>query len=358
MTTARLWARVAQRFREERELKAQPLGIRFGCVFRDGALLLRLPYGDYRVGRDELRAAFRLLAEGAKPEELRLVTKYPAYLAAVQEDVEENLEELASGDGADSAFDDEEEGAVEAILVEQAKSLTRAASDVGEKGASAPEVSEPTVDIAAILSQLAEEKSQKEELAREQAGLRVEAEGLREKLAAALDKNAQLEMALKEALAKKAAGPVGIGAQVDWSALVAVTRRTATEIEDPEYRRQIEEAADLLSSRPKLTAHNCRDLLEELARDEYVAYIKSKPLPGNDSHSELMKQLQVGPQQWVPGVDGDFWHIRRTLYSMLSDIGHGRKKPELRPVTLLLFLTAVAAATVTSGLPKRPPAAN
>lgn len=344
MTNIRLWRVAAIRYAEEVELRAQPLGSRFWCSFRDGALVLRLGYGEQLIGRDEFRAAMRLLTEGAAAATIRLVTKYPAHLAAVYEDLQSQVDR-SSGEEDEGDADGDEEGAVEAILVEQARSLSRPAPQlvsVTESAINDPRESQhDEVGLDDVVRQLAAERAQKEELARQHARLLGEVDELRAQAEGAEGKAAELEVALRE-LRKKAAPAVpSIGRHVDWSHLGVLARREAASIGDPEHRRVVDEAADHLADQPRITVWNCRGLLEALAQEEYVRRNRSHPLPGNSSHAELMKILRD-----VPGVDRDFWHIRMTLYSMLSEIVHGRRRTDLRTVSMLLLVTALAAVKV------------
>lgn len=341
MSRLGLWASAAQRYRAEVELRTQPLGARFWCRFVDGALVLRMANGVERsVGRDELRAAFRVLGTDAPRETLRMVTAHGPYLAAVRED----LGLHGYDPGSLEVADEEDEGALEAILLEEARAHTRPATGPAEEEPAEPVATAAEEDQARVLlRELASEKAAKEELVRQHSQSRAEAEDAKRLLSEANTRLAELEAALAAARQARPSKPANIGTRTDWGVLAALARSEVASLPPSDHRRAIEKAADNAASQPRLAAVECREALEALALAQYVTVFHSEPSAYARGHADLMNALRG-----LPGIDDASWHLRKTLYSQLSDVVHGRRPASPRTACVMLLWTAIVAAELTA----------
>lgn len=341
MSRLGLWASAAQRYRAEVELRTQPLGARFWCRFVDGALVLRMANGVERsVGRDELRAAFRVLGTDAPRETLRMVTAHGPYLAAVRED----LGLHGYDPGSLEVADEEDEGALEAILIEEARAHTRSATgpadgEMAELAATAAEEDEKR----SLLRELASEKAAKEELVRQHSQARAEVEDTKRLLTEANTRLTELEAALVATRQARPSEPTNIGTRADWGALAALARSEVESLPPSDHRRAIEKAADNVASQPRLAAVECREALEALALAQYVAVFHSEPSANARGHADLMNALRG-----QPGIDDASWHLRKTLYSQLSDVVHGRRPASPRTACVMLLWTAIVATELNA----------
>jgi hypothetical protein len=314
------------------ELRTPGLGAKFVARFDEGLLQIQLPTGvTRRVDRDELRATWRLLDQGASPGSLRLVTANGPYIEAVRQDLLDAGVDIS----LDAADGDVVAGTIEVSLVTEATARA-AVSDLGGEGEKQDHGKIAGMTPEAYQA-LAEERGQ---LVRDVARLTAALTNAETAAAAERDRADGLDQALGEARKKSATGaPTGPrGNPVEsLRRYVTVEAKRDTSLRST-VRQALASGADIAGEHPDLAIVQCRKVLEELAHEQWLFTFAAAETPPHAAFKDLMEELRD-----QVGVDFRLWHLHRSLYTVANPAAHaGQAHPLYWSLTLLVATLGLA----------------
>jgi hypothetical protein len=322
-----VWADVAGRYRDGRELRTLALKSRFIAQFEDGSLVIQLPSGaTRRIDSGEFASAWALLASGASPSAIRMVTPNGQYLESVREDL------LAAGIGKGDvgSDDDVDVGTTAAALIAEASS--RSPGLVESPGAGSADQAEQLETVVSERDDLVRE------LARTKAALAV----VEERLATEEQRSKELEAALAEK-PKPTAAPVATGARTDpivgFAGYLAAELNGASGI-DARIRAGLREALEVSVRHPDLAVVQCRKVAEAIAQAQYLRVTGASEVPRYSKAVDLMEDIRDRD-----GVDMVVWNLHRNVFRVSNPSAHVLRQAGSRQFAMTLVAMVLVVAT-------------
>jgi hypothetical protein len=328
-----VWADVASRYREGRELRTASLKSRFIAQFEGGSLTIQLPSGaTRRIDSAEFASAWTLLETGASPASIRMVTTSAQYLEAIRAD----LHGSGLAKGVVGSDDDVDVGTTAAALITEAtvRSVVNA---------------EPAVESSpdAAAAQLETVLTQRDDLVRELARAKAAIAVAEDRLRTEEERANQLEIAL--AAKPRAAAPATTGAKMDpimsFAAFVSYELQMATGI-DARIRAGLREALEVSVRHPDLAVVQCRKVAEAIAEAQYLRVTGSDEVPRYSKAIDLMEDVRDRE-----GVDMVVWNLHRNIFRVSNPAAHVLRQAGSRQfaMTLVAVVLVVASHVRTDG---------
>ena len=317
-----VWADVAGRYREPRELRTAGLKARFMAHFEGGELKLQLATGVIRaVKHPEFSSAWAILQQGGPAKALRLVTSSGQYLEAVRRD----LLDAGLGHGDVGTDDDVDMGTLAAILVEEA--TTRS--------------SRPAASAAGTEARLRTALLERDELVRELAEVKAALQVTEERLAAEARRAEHLEAAVAHPVSRAA-----IGTRTDptsgFAAFVESELRASGAQLNPLIAAGIRKACDIALQDPDLALVQCRKVAEALAQNQYLSITGASEAPKYATAIDLMEQIRDRD-----GVDMVLWNLHRNIFRVTNPSAHLLREAGSRQFALTVAAMVLVVATHT-----------
>lgn len=319
------------------------LGAQFDARFEEGFLVIRKSNGvERRVDRDELRAAFRAMDQGATTDGMRLVTGNGPYLSSVRDD-------LGVGHGD---YDPDEGNVEQALLLEAGRRMSRVAPGLDvrfEVSDSEPSTVDASVE-ADLVALFESERTEKEELVRETVRLRSAIAELERQLAESTLRVGSLELAVNQASNHADDHASGSTSRRDVTRdIVAAARATLMEIGPTQSPlvNHAERAVDLFGRDIGSAVSKCRVLLDEMVQQEWLSTFAAESIPPYRNFNDLARELDG-----QAGVDQSLLALKRTMYRLCNPGAHrlAAVPPRRGALILLTVVNIVATASAEQGL--------